>query len=71
MHVVVDKLRWMTWRQQFTAMLVSVKGVILLTFEGTNDGVSKGEHSGETDGEYTSMDAWAHHKISQTIIWDY
>lgn len=47
-------------------MLVSVKGIILSMFESTNDGVSKGEHSGETDGEYTSMGARAHGLLNRS-----
>ncbi|KAF8489356.1 hypothetical protein F5888DRAFT_1746901 [Russula emetica] len=43
----------MTWKQQFTVvLLVSVKCIILSMIEGTNNGALKREHIGET--------AWAH-----------
>jgi hypothetical protein len=39
----------MTHKQQFTVVLARVKCIIPM-IEGTNDGASKGERSGETDG---------------------
>jgi hypothetical protein len=43
--------------QQFTAVLVSFRCIVLSMIEGTNDGASKGEHNRETDWvrEYRCM----------------
>jgi hypothetical protein len=47
----------MTWGQQFTVVLVSVKCIILSMIEGTNNGASKREHNGETTS--FKLGAWA------------